>query len=285
MASELISTMRSISPGAGAAATSISWRRSRLHFPGWARPGCLGARIGHRPGCQDPPVSECTLFQRSPWPEPPRSHCHQGLEPEPDRHSGKRSGDTYGEGGNHFIHTIRRNPGITNIVHNNMVYALTRPGITHNQGRFCHPGTAAGCHRRDLQSHGCSCFAECAVRGAGFCRRRQQTTDILKKAIAHKGYALVDIFQPCVTYNKVNTYQWYKNNTYYLDNSHDPYNRQAAFGKALETGKYPLGILYINDGRPTFEDTLAAYGHDTRPLYERTIDIDAIKRLMDSMRT
>ncbi len=195
-------------------------------------------------------------------------------------------GDTYGEGGNHFIHTIRRNPGITNIVHNNMVYALTKgqASPTTREG-FVTPVQPQGVTEETFNPMAVAVSLNAPFVARAFAGDEQQTTDILKKAIAHKGYALVDIFQPCVTYNKVNTYQWYKNNTYYLDNSHDPYNRQAAFGKALETGKYPLGILYINDGRPTFEDTLAAYGHDTRPLYERTIDIDAIKRLMDSMRT
>ena len=68
----------------------------------------------------------------------------------------------------------------------------------------------------------------------------------LKNAINHRGYALIDIFQPCVTFNKVNTYQWFKNNTYYLDESHDPSDREMAFKRSIETEKYPLGIFYLN---------------------------------------
>ena len=63
---------------------------------------------------------------------------------------------------------------------------------------------------------------------------REQTKELMKKAITHKGYALLDVFQPCVTYNKINTYQWFKEHTYYLDESHDPTNRMQAFEKATE---------------------------------------------------
>ena len=95
---------------------------------------------------------------------------------------------------------------------------------------------------------------------------------------------MVDIFQPCVTYNKVNTYGWFKQNTYTLDDSYDPTDREAAFRKATEPGKFPLGVIYINDGKPVFEETLAAYQQDSRPLYQRTVDMETLRRLVDSMR-
>ncbi len=195
-------------------------------------------------------------------------------------------GDTYGEGGNHFIHAIRRNPGITNIVHNNMVYALTKgqASPTTRVG-FVTPVQPQGVTEEAFNPLAVAVSLNAPFVARAYAGDEEQTSEILKKAITHKGYALVDIFQPCVTYNKVNTYQWYKENTYYLGEDYDPCDRPAAFAKALETGKYPLGVIYINDDRPAFEDTLDAYMHDTRPLYERTIDLDGIKRLMDSLRT
>ncbi len=110
----------------------------------------------------------------------------------------------------------------------------------------------------------------------------KETKEILKKAINHKGYALIDIFQPCVTFNKVNTFQWFKNNTYYLDESHDPHDREEAFKRSIETEKYPLGIFYINNGNKTFEESLTAYKTDQSPLYQRALDMEKLKKLIDS---
>ena len=195
-------------------------------------------------------------------------------------------GDMYGEGGNHFMHAIRRNPNITNLVHDNMVYALTKGQAS--------PTSALG-FVTSVQAHGVTnepfnAVAVAIALGASFVARAfagdaRQTTDLIKKAITHKGYALVDIFQPCVTYNKVNTYAWFKENTYTLEDSYDPSDRQAAFKKATEPGKHPLGVLYLDEGRPVFEDTLDAYRQDPRPLYQRTVDMDALTALMNSMRT
>jgi 2-oxoglutarate ferredoxin oxidoreductase subunit beta len=195
-------------------------------------------------------------------------------------------GDMYGEGGNHFMHAIRRNPNITNLVHDNMVYALTKGQAS--------PTSALG-FVTSVQAHGVTnepfnAVAVAIALGASFVARAfagdaRQTTDLIKKAITHKGYALVDIFQPCVTYNKVNTYAWFKENTYTLEDSYDPSDRQAAFKKATEPGKHPLGVLYLDEGRPVFEDTLDAYRQDSRPLYQRTVDMDALTALMNSMRT
>ncbi len=89
-----------------------------------------------------------------------------------------------------------------------------------------------------------------------FCGDIEQSKEIFKSAIQHKGYSLVDIFQPCVTFNKVNTFNWFKENTYYLDQNHDSSDRIKAFEKSLETEKLPLGIFYINSDKTTFEESL-----------------------------
>ena len=109
-----------------------------------------------------------------------------------------------------------------------------------------------------------------------FCHDVEQTKEIFKKAITHKGYAHVDIFQNCVSFNKVNTYKWFKEHTYYLDDSHDPHDRVAAFKKATEKGKYPLGIFYINQNKPTFEERLEAYKENKVPVYKRERDLQKV---------
>ena len=111
----------------------------------------------------------------------------------------------------------------------------------------------------------------------------QETKEIIKKAVLHKGYALVDIFQPCVTYNKINTYKWFKDNAYYLDNSHDPHDRKAAFEKATEQERLPLGVFYINP-KPTFDESLSIYKDNRQPLYKRETDIRRLSELIESKR-
>ncbi|HPA84278.1 MAG TPA: thiamine pyrophosphate-dependent enzyme [Deltaproteobacteria bacterium] len=195
-------------------------------------------------------------------------------------------GDMYGEGGNHFMHAIRRNPDITNIVHNNMVYALTKgqASPTTRQG-FVTPVQTQGVTEEPFNPIAVAIALDASFVARAFAGDARQTTDIIKKAVTHKGYALVDIFQPCVTYNKVNTYAWFKENTYYLDDTHDPSDREAAFRKATEPGRFPLGVIYLNRNKSVFEETLIAYRHDDRPLYQRTVDMGVLKDLVDSMRT
>lgn len=166
-------------------------------------------------------------------------------------------GDSYGEGGNHLLHNIRRNVDLVHIVHDNQVYGLTK-----GQGS---PTTALG-HVTSMQIDGvrvnplnpvslalglgCTFVARC------FSGAKEHLIGVLKEAINHKGYALVDVFQPCVTFNKVNTYKWYQDNTYFIDPEHDQTNLLDAFKLAQdEEPRIPLGIFYKVE-RPTFIDWL-----------------------------
>jgi len=194
------------------------------------------------------------------------------------------SGDgcTYGEGGNHFANVIRRNPDITNIVHNNMVYGLTKGQAS--------PTSECG-FKTSVQIHGVylepfNPIALAISLNASFVARafagdKDETKEIIKKAITHKGYALVDIFQPCVSYNKVNTYQWFKQNTYYLEDSYKPNDRAEAFRRSTEHERLPLGIFYTNP-MPTFEENLVVYTKDKTPLYKRKPDLGKLIDLINS---
>jgi len=198
-----------------------------------------------------------------------------------------QSGDgcMYGEGGNHFIHAIRRNPDITNIVHNNMVYGLTKGQASPTSRRgFVTPIQTLGVNNEPFNPIAVAIALNASFVARCFASDVEQTKEILKTAITHKGYALVDIFQPCVSFNRVNTYQWYKENTYYLDDSHDPSDREAAFHKATETGKFPLGIFSVNTELPVFGDTLPAYETDASPLYQRAIDLDNLRGLVEKFK-
>ena len=193
-------------------------------------------------------------------------------------------GDMYGEGGNHFTHTIRRNPDITNLVFNNMVYGLTK-----GQASPTSPvGFRTSVQVDGVQSRPFNPLAASLVNGATFVARAfagdgEQTKEIIKRAILHKGYSLVDIFQPCVSFNSVNTYKWFQENTYTVE-GHDEEDLRKALDLALVgEGPFPLGVLYRREGVPVFEDTLAAYRNDDRPLFRREAPRKAVKELIDSM--
>lgn len=170
-------------------------------------------------------------------------------------------GDMYGEGGNHFISTMRRNPNITNFVNNNMVYALTKGQASPTtQKGFVTAVQNSGVSQEPFNPIATAIAQDASFVARVFCGDIEKTKEIFKKAIQHKGYSLVDIFQPCVTYNKINTFKWFQENTYYLDD-YDKSDRIKAFGRAIETvensGKLPLGIFYVNENKTVFEETAA----------------------------
>lgn len=194
-------------------------------------------------------------------------------------------GDMYGEGGNHFLHTIRRNPDITNIIHNNMVYGLTKGQASPtSQIGFKTPVQVAGVFLEPFNPLAVAIALDASFVARAYAGDSQQTKKILKKAVTHKGYALVDIFQPCVSFNKLNTHKWFKENTYYLEDSHDPCDRGQAFGKAIQTERLPLGVFYTSAEKATFEENIGVYTENQRPLYEREPDAGKLRDLIEEFK-
>jgi len=194
-------------------------------------------------------------------------------------------GDMYGEGGNHLLHAIRRNPDITNIVHNNMVYGLTKGQASPtSQVGFRTPVQVNGVVAEPFNPIAFAIAMDASFVARAFAGDPDQMKEMLKRAISHKGYALVDVFQPCVTYNKINTFKWFKENTYYLEESHDPYDRIEAFRRALETERLPLGVFYINPNKPTFEENTGIYRDNPAPLYRRSVNKQRLAALLDGLR-
>ncbi|MFQ3578725.1 MAG: thiamine pyrophosphate-dependent enzyme [Bacteroidales bacterium] len=192
-------------------------------------------------------------------------------------------GDMYGEGGNHFMHTVRRNVDIVHLVHNNMVYGLTKGQASPTSQRgFVTPLQIYGVNNEPANP-----LAVALSYGATFIARaysgdRKELNTILKAAIHHKGYALIDIFHPCVTFNKVNNHKWFKDNTYYVDETYNPKDFSQALQKVYEYGKFPLGIIYQKTDTQTFNDTLPAYQTTKEPLYMRRPDTVKIQELVNS---
>ncbi len=165
-------------------------------------------------------------------------------------------GDIYGEGGNHFIHAIRRNIDITLIVHNNQVYGLTKGQAS--------PTSDLGFVTK-VQTHGVinepiHPLSFAIALGAGFVARsfagdKEHLSSMIQEGVKYKGFALIDCMQPCVTFNKKNNFIWYKQRAYKLPPEYDPHDKIKALEKAMEWGdKIPIGVIY-HDGRSSYEET------------------------------
>ncbi len=194
-------------------------------------------------------------------------------------------GDMYGEGGNHLLHAIRRNPDITVLVHNNMVYGLTKGQASPTSSR----GFTTGLQVHGVVSEPLNPLAMAISLDASFVARafagdRKETSRILTAAIRHRGFALVDILQPCVTFNKVNTYQWFTDHIEPIPDSHDTADRMGALELAFMKDKLPVGTFYVNEDRPTFEEVLPVYDSSDEPLYNRSVDREELRKVIDSLR-
>ncbi len=185
-------------------------------------------------------------------------------------------GDCYGEGGNHLMHAIRRNINVKLFVHDNQIYALTKgqasptsmEGMKTKNQPF---GVLSG----QLNPMALAVALDCTFVARGFAGDTEHLKGLIKEAINHRGFALVDVLQPCVTLNKINTYKWYKERVYHIEPEYNPEDRVEAFKRALEWGeRIPIGIIYRNH-RPTFEERIPII--KDKPLVGQSFDLSIIE--------
>jgi len=191
------------------------------------------------------------------------------------------SGDgcNYGEGGNHLLAAMRRNIDITLVVHNNQVYGLTKGQAS--------PTTAEGfvtkAQPEGVPSAPFNPIEVAVAMRAGFVARGfsgmiEHLSELIRHGIAHRGFALIDVLQPCVSFNKVNTFAWYQQRCDTLPPEYDPTDWEAAIKEASEWGdRIPIGIIYRND-RQTFEDHFPVLHQG--PLVGRESDQAMLKKIM-----
>jgi 2-oxoglutarate ferredoxin oxidoreductase subunit beta len=169
-------------------------------------------------------------------------------------------GDSMGLGMGHFIHTARRNLDITDLIQNNQIYGLTKGQYspTSDPG-FITSTSPDGAIEMAANPLALALTAGGTFIARGFAGDAKGLAVLIARAVQHKGYALVEVLQPCVTFNRKNTYDWYRERVYMLeDTDHDPSDRIAAFQKALEWGdRIPIGVLY-QARLPTYEEQVAA---------------------------
>lgn len=165
-------------------------------------------------------------------------------------------GDGYGIGIGHFIHAMRRNLDVTYIVMDNQIYGLTtgQASPTTTRGHKT-KSTPKGNAEVPLNPVAMAITAGATYVARGFSGEQKQLVELIAGGMAHKGFALIDVYSPCVTYNKINTYPWFKERVYKLeDEGFDPSDFTRSLHKAFEWGeKIPLGVLYKSE-QTTYED-------------------------------
>lgn len=202
-------------------------------------------------------------------------------------------GDQLGEGMNHFIHGARRNINITLLIHNNQTYGLTT-------GQFS-PTTDIGEKNKatpvptveiPVNPQALAFSAGATFIARGFAGDNKQETQLMVEGIKHKGFSLIDIMQPCVTFNHKNTFAWFYDRVYKVeDEGHDPKDRGKAFAlfeqwplkRSLGKGekeKIPTGILYQEE-RPTWEESTPQISQ--MPLVKQSIENIDINPLIDEL--
>jgi len=192
-------------------------------------------------------------------------------------------GDCYGEGGNHFMHAVRRNIDLTVLAHNNMVYGLTKGQAS--------PTSERGMVTR-LQQHGVimepfnPLTVALALRAGfvarGFSGNIEHLSMLIQEGMKFKGFSLIDIFQPCVSFNHVNTHKWYRERVYDVTKeNYNPADYDAALKKAREWGdRIPIGIIFREE-KPSFTDQ--AFALKDGPLVDRTYSPEPLRKLLKQL--
>jgi len=192
--------------------------------------------------------------------------------------------DCYDEGWDHFCHAVRRNIDVTLIVHNNMILGLTTGQTTAtSQAGFKSKSTPFGSTTPPLNPIAHALVSNGSFVARGFAGDPKHLQRLIVEAAKHKGFNYIDVFQPCVTFNYLNTYDWFRQRVYKLEDSgHDVTDRQKALEKSFEWGeRIPIGIFY-KDERPTFRDNLP-HVKDKQLTKMPSEDVD-ISHIIESMK-
>lgn len=193
-------------------------------------------------------------------------------------------GDTYGEGGNHFLHACRGNHDLTIIVHDNGVYGLTTGQVapTATKGTIS-KSTPTGIIERSVSPLALAVSQGATYVAQSFAGDIPHVREMIELGMRHKGLSLVNVLQPCVSFNWVNTYQYYLKNSYKLSADYDPSSYEGALLKAVEmdSEKFPLGVIYQTESKP-YHEQVPAYS-EAKPLI-KIPRISSLQQLVEEFR-
>jgi len=190
-------------------------------------------------------------------------------------------GDGYGEGLSHFLNAVRRNLNIADVVQDNRIYGLTKGQYSPTSERGKHtPTSPEGSIDGPVQPLAMAITAGATFVSRGYSGELRHLAWLIGEALEHPGYALVDVLQPCVTFNRSYAYDFYNERVYKLEDEegYNPTDRTAAWEKAHEWGeRIPIGIFYRGEPIPTYEEQVPALS--VGPLVEQPLDPEWIQQV------
>lgn len=171
-------------------------------------------------------------------------------------------GDGFAIGMGHTVHAIRRNIDMTYIVMDNQIYGLTKGQTSPRSAEgFKTKSTPEGSIESTLSPLEIALAAGATFVAQSFSSDLKQLTFLIEEAMKHKGFAFLNVFSPCVTFNKINTYDWFKEHIVNLDQfpEYDPTNRVMAMTKLMETNSMVTGLIYQDKSKKSYEDLVPGF--------------------------
>ncbi|WP_019005389.1 2-oxoacid:ferredoxin oxidoreductase subunit beta [Cohnella laeviribosi] len=196
-------------------------------------------------------------------------------------------GDGFAIGMGHTVHAIRRNLDITYIVMDNQIYGLTKGQTSPRSAEgFKTKSTPEGSIETTLSPLEIALSAGATFVAQSFSSDLKQLTALIEAGLKHKGFSLINVFSPCVTFNKVNTYDWFKENIVNLDHieGYDPTNRIAAMTKIMETNGLLTGLIYQDTSRKSYEDLAVGFKEEALAKQDLTLSRDDFDKLVAEFR-
>jgi 2-oxoglutarate/2-oxoacid ferredoxin oxidoreductase subunit beta len=187
-------------------------------------------------------------------------------------------GDGFAIGMGHTVHAIRRNIDITYIVMDNQVYGLTKGQTSpRSDVGFKTKSTPKGSIESSLSVMEMALTAGATFVAQSFSTDLKDLTALIEAGINHKGFSLINVFSPCVTYNKVNTYDWFKENLTKLADieGYDPNNRMSAMQTLMEHNGLVTGLIYQNKEQKSYQELV--HGYSESPLVHADLDLSEEK--------
>jgi 2-oxoglutarate ferredoxin oxidoreductase subunit beta len=184
-------------------------------------------------------------------------------------------GDAYAIGMGHFMHALRRNVKLTYVVMDNHVYGLTKGQYSPtSESGFKTKTTPKGNIEEPVRPLTTAVAGGCTFVAQGFSSWQPQLANLISRALAHPGFALVNVISPCVTYNKVNTYDWYKEVLTNLDevDGYDPHDRVQALKLLQEKDELVTGLIYEDPSSVPYEERVPGFSDEPLATQDYRID-------------
>ena len=196
-------------------------------------------------------------------------------------------GDGFAIGMGHTVHSIRRNINITYIVMDNQIYGLTKGQTSpRSEVGFKTKSTPEGSIEQAISPMKLALTVGATFVAQSFSTDLKDLTSLIEAGINHDGFSFINVFSPCVTYNKVNTYDWFKENLTKLSSieGYDPSNREKAMQTLMEHNGLVTGLIYQNTERKSYQELLKGYSDKPLSQANLQLDQDYFNKLVDEFK-